>query len=93
MGKDTWQGLDKVQHLILFLWLSFVLTGVFGWVLSLFICLICGFVIEKVEMSNLWGKFMKMIGENEGKADSISWKDIITNCVGTVMGILAYWVI
>lgn len=85
-----WQSL---AHLILFLWLSFVLTAILGWQRSLVICVIFGFVIEIVQMLDWWDRFMKKIGENEGKAHSISWKDIITNFVGTGMGIAMYLVI
>ena len=88
-NKESFFSVGATQHLILFIFLGFVLAKWIVWYHLVWMLFLVGFMIELLEMSALWAKIMNWMGEKEGKAVVISWQDLCVNVLGSVMGIVA----
>lgn len=88
-GQEGFFGLDKVQHILLHLTLSVFIQVIFwNWIFTVIVCEAIGFGTEILETTDLWDRFMKWLGEPEGKTHCISIKDLIVNTIAMIIGII-----
>ena len=92
--KDTHEGsffgLDKLQHLIMYGFIAFVLCRWFNYWAVCIVAFALGLAVELLETSNLWTWIMHKMGENESKSP-ISYKDLMVNFLGICMAVVIHW--
>ena len=87
MNEDSFFAVDKIEHLFLFFYLGHQFQEfIHCWWVTFLLCLVIGLGIEIIEMFPIWGWFMRRLGEDDGLQTSISYKDILVNILGTLMG-------
>ena len=89
-NPESFFSLGAIQHLVCYMWLGWVFTGLLNWWLSILICFAIGFEVEVLQTTPLWNVIKGWIKEPGGLQVGISWKDIIVNTIGSFCGVIAY---